>query len=369
MKLALALRRSSAARLSIEFGIHDFIREHTEIELVRVDGNHSLSWEDALKNFPDALLGFFHHPDHFRKVREMGIPSVCINSVFDHGSVSCVRSDAYAVGVAAAEHFLEQGCNDFTYISDVPHHHYSVQRQAGFYDTLEKNGFHANCITSESLEPAALWLEKKLVKKKQSAIFCVNDRTARSLLNLLEVNHPNLEDFLIFLGVDNDPFYYENGAVIFSSIDVDHRQVGYRAAELLYKHYQEEDSTATCIEIPPLGLIDRYQQAQHLQHQHPALSQAFKKIASEYANSELNAEAVAKHCSLSIRSLNRILKAHDYSPLSACILDARVRAAKKLLERSNLTLDQIAFTVGFKEYTTFFRAFKKNEGIAPSNYR
>lgn len=369
MKLALALRRSSAARLAIEFGIHDFIREHPEVEIVRVNGNHSLSWDDALQSSPDALLGFFHQPEHFQKVKEMGIPSVCINSVFDHGTVSCVRSDAYAVGVMAAEHFLEQGCDDFTFISDVPHHYYSTKRQAGFYDTLEKKGFRANCITSESLEPAVLWLEKRLASKTRSAVFCVNDRVARALLNLMESHHPNLENYLIFLGVDNDPFYYENGSVIFSSIDVNHRQVGYRAAQLISRHYREVGAAATCIEIPPLRLVDRYRQAQLLQNQHPAISQAFQKITSEYADPELTAETVARHCSVSIRSLNRILKAHDYPPLAACILDARIRAAKKLLERSNLTLDQIAFTVGFKEYTTFFRAFKKSEGVAPSHYQ
>ena len=76
---------------------------------------------------------------------------------------------------------------------------------------------------------------------------------ARALLNLMESHHPNLENYLMFLGVDNDPFYYENGSVIFSSIDVNHRQVGYRAAQLISRHYREVGAAATCIEIPPFA--------------------------------------------------------------------------------------------------------------------
>ncbi|NWK56175.1 substrate-binding domain-containing protein [Verrucomicrobiaceae bacterium N1E253] len=368
MKLALALRRSTALRFPVELGIHDYLRDHSEIDVVSVNGTSSLSWKDALSCDPDALIGFLHQPEHVQQLTNMNIPSVCINSIFDHQHVSCVRSDAYAVGVMAANHFLNLQCEDYTFISDVPNHHYSERRQAGFNDTLKTHGIRANCISSNSLDPAVLWLKKKLADKTRSAVFCVNDLTARALLNLLEPRHPDLEDHLILLGVDNDPFYYDNGAVIFSSIDVNHRQVGYQAAQLVHQQYREKTSPPRCIEIPPLQLVNRYRQAQRLQSRHPAVSQALQIIASEYASPDLTPETLAAKCAISVRSLNRSLKTHDYPPLSRCILNARMRAAKELIERSNLTLEQVAFTVGYREYTTFFRAFKKHEGLAPSSY-
>ncbi|MBK1831020.1 helix-turn-helix domain-containing protein [Verrucomicrobiaceae bacterium R5-34] len=369
IRLALALRRSSAERFVTELGIHDYAREHPEIEIICKDGSHSLSWEDALASEPDALIGYFHQPWHIERVRERSLPAVCINSVFDHTETSCVRVDSYAVGVMAAEYFLELGCKDFTYITDVSQHYYSCQRQDGFCDHLKKHGHHAECISSESLEPAALWLQKKMSSDPLSGVFCVNDRNARALLNLLEPANANLEDSLVVLGVDNDPFYYENGAVIFSSIDVNHRHVGYLAAKTLHQRYLDHALPPSCTEVPPLQLHQRYQLARKLQNQHPALGLVFQKINADFADASLTAEVVAKHCGLSVRSLNRILKDHGHAPLAANILDARVRAAKKLLERSNLTLEQIAYTVGFNEYTTFYRSFKKSIGTAPSAFR
>jgi len=204
-RLALALRRSSAERFMTELGIHDYVRENPEIEIISQNGNHSLSWDDALAAEPDALIGYFHQPWHFDRVRDQSIPSVCTNSIFDHTEISRVRADSHAVGVMAAEYFLEFGCTDFTYITDAPLHHYSVRRQDGFFGRLEKNGHGAECITAESLETAALWVQKKINPKNLSAVFCVNDRVARALLNRLEPKNSNLENSLVNLGVDNDP--------------------------------------------------------------------------------------------------------------------------------------------------------------------
>ena len=367
--LALALRRSSAERFISELGVHDYIREHPELDLLRVDGSPSLSWKDALALEPNAIIGHYHQPWHLKKVLEKKLPSVCINSIFNHSEVSCVRSDSHAVGVTAAKYFLDKGCTDFTFVSDVPDHYYSAQRQAGFFDHLEQLGHSTQCITASSLEPAVLWLERKMNQGIKSAVFCVNDRVARTLLNLLEPKHPDLEDHLIVLGVDNDPFYYENGSVVFSSIDVNHRQIGYLAARQIHRQVIDPKLPVNCIEVAPLALHDRFQLSRKMQSRHPSLSIALQKISANFSDPGLTPASVASHSGLSVRSLNRILKENGSASLSASIVEARIRAAKKLLERSNLTLEQIAFTVGFTEYTTFFRAFKKFEGVAPSEFQ
>jgi len=369
MKLALALRRSSSERFNIELGIHDYVREHSDLEIICCNGRHSLSWDEALTMKADALIGYFHQPSHLKSVLDRGIPSVCINSVFNHTEISCVRADSYAIGVMAAEYFLPLNCVNYVYVTDVPEHHYSTQRQHGFSDHLHQSGLEANSISSESLEPATLYLQKKITTGERTAVFCVNDRLARALLNSLESANLKLEDNLIVLGVDNDPFYYENGSIIFSSIDVNHRRIGYLAAERVHQQSLDPAITPSCTEVPPLKLHNRYDFAKNMRNQHPALGLVFQKINANYADPELNATAVASHCGLSVRSLNRILKESGHPPLAANILQARIRVSKELLKHSNLNLEQIAYTVGFNEYTTFFRAFKKSTGSSPSDFR
>lgn len=47
----------------------------------------------------------------------------------------------------------------------------------------------------------------------------------------------------------------------------------------------------------------------------------------------------------------------------------RIERAKRLLRKRNLTVLSIALAVGYRDLTTFERAFKKCVGIPPSAYR
>ena len=51
-----------------------------------------------------------------------------------------------------------------------------------------------------------------------------------------------------------------------------------------------------------------------------------------------------------------------------CVTQRRLIAAKKLIE-SGVSLDATAEQVGFSDYSSFFRAFKQEYGIAPRQYR
>jgi len=47
----------------------------------------------------------------------------------------------------------------------------------------------------------------------------------------------------------------------------------------------------------------------------------------------------------------------------------RVEKAKDLLRRTNLSVSEICFDVGFSSITHFQRVFKKLEGMSPSEYK
>ena len=51
-----------------------------------------------------------------------------------------------------------------------------------------------------------------------------------------------------------------------------------------------------------------------------------------------------------------------------CVTQRRLIAAKKLIE-ANVSLEETAEQVGFSDYSSFFRAFKQEYGIAPRQYR
>ena len=43
--------------------------------------------------------------------------------------------------------------------------------------------------------------------------------------------------------------------------------------------------------------------------------------------------------------------------------------AKEYLERQELSLDEVAFSLGYAEQSSFGRAFKRWTGMTPQNYR
>ena len=50
------------------------------------------------------------------------------------------------------------------------------------------------------------------------------------------------------------------------------------------------------------------------------------------------------------------------------VTQRRLIAAKLLIEEGKL-LEEVAETVGFTDYSSFFRAFKQEFGISPRQYR
>ncbi len=72
---------------------------------------------------------------------------------------------------------------------------------------------------------------------------------------------------------------------------------------------------------------------------------------------------------LSISRYHTLFKSvMNISPLNY-ITSLRINAACELLEKSNLTVSEIAKTVGFEDQRYFSRVFKKHKGMTPTEFR
>lgn len=64
----------------------------------------------------------------------------------------------------------------------------------------------------------------------------------------------------------------------------------------------------------------------------------------------------------------RFSKATGYSPI-AYVQRLRIEDAKRRLERTNASIDQISWSVGYEDAASFRRLFKRITGITPGDYR
>jgi LacI family transcriptional regulator len=368
--IALALQEAVALRFSTLQGVQDFARSRTDWNLVRSGGSLTLSWQEALAARPDGIIGFVGE-EILPALRATDIPVVCVNSVHNLSEFVRVRSDAYAVGMLAANYFLELGYEEFAYATDVPDHYYSQRRWEGFRDAIAAAGYSASQIqlpsrTDPAAETGALQLGDL---PAGTAVYCATDSCARRVLTHAEDNQIAVPQHLAVLGTDNDPFFCEGGRTLLSSIDVNHRKIGFEAAAAISRILDGAPAPDGAVLIPPAKVVTRASTDPANSVSHPLVVKALKTIEQRAHDPEFTTEELAKICGASSRTIGRLFEQNRLRSPYQVLLNVRVNSARRMLQESELTADEIAFRCGFADYSSFYRVFKNHVGISPSEFR
>ncbi|MBR6680313.1 MAG: AraC family transcriptional regulator [Clostridia bacterium] len=98
------------------------------------------------------------------------------------------------------------------------------------------------------------------------------------------------------------------------------------------------------------------------------VAEAVKYINANYCR-RLTVEEVAAECFVSAHYLSNIFKREmGFSPQNY-IVGVRIKRAKELLAIENLSITDIANSVGYADVLAFSKIFRKNVGVSPSVYR
>ena len=92
-------------------------------------------------------------------------------------------------------------------------------------------------------------------------------------------------------------------------------------------------------------------------------------VAENYTNSDLNNQMIAEYIGFSVNYVSKYFKKQTEEGLLDYITGVRIEAAKRLLADTDKTLGDIATEVGFYNSLALIRAYKKLEGITPTQYR
>lgn len=97
--------------------------------------------------------------------------------------------------------------------------------------------------------------------------------------------------------------------------------------------------------------------------------QEIKKYIFENLNTKITVEDLAKEVNMSVPHFYRIFKQQTgFSPYDY-VLVSRLNRAKEYLQKTSLSISEIAYEVGFKSESSFIGFFKTNTGISPSKFR
>lgn len=83
----------------------------------------------------------------------------------------------------------------------------------------------------------------------------------------------------------------------------------------------------------------------------------------------LRLESVAEKLSVSPNYLSTIMKKETGITFQQHIIAEKMNIARKLLDDTRMTIDEISTAVGYENYISFYNAFRKNSHMTPSEYR
>ena len=97
------------------------------------------------------------------------------------------------------------------------------------------------------------------------------------------------------------------------------------------------------------------------------VSHAIEYMEQNYSK-EISLETCAQEIGSSYTYLSRAFKQETGMRFVEYLNKCRLKKAKSLLIRNSLSMKEIVEKAGFRNYNYFFKVFKENEGITPSEF-
>ncbi len=159
-------------------------------------------------------------------------------------------------------------------------------------------------------------------------------------------------------------------------------KIAEQCGEQFFKLYNELSTEVPTMDkvlsfIKPLNymLINLYLECQKKQTDEKSITslddiyiKALKFIHENYSGN-LSCDVVAEHLKYSSSYIRYIFKKVDKTSVQSKINQIRLNKAKQLIHITNMSISEIAFSVGFNDSNYFSTAFKKHFGVSPKEYR
>jgi LacI family transcriptional regulator len=174
--------------------------------------------------------------DHFRKLKEKGIPLVLFDRSNDELEVSNVIIDDYLGAYKAVEHLVQQGCEKIAHFTSRKKVSIYRERYRGYREALEfyNIAFDESLVLESDLqlEDGRQCMEQLLSKAKvPDGIFSSSDYCAMGALQVLREKGISSPNQIAIVGFSNEPFTSFSEPTI-STVDQHSMRMGNAAAEI-----------------------------------------------------------------------------------------------------------------------------------------
>ena len=317
----------------------------------------------------DGVIGGFYDTAWATAVEQAGVRAVNTSNQFEQLPLPRVGPDDLAVGRMGGEYLLSRGFARFGFLTHGDSW-FSAQRQAGFAEVIERQaGRTLNVFDpqgeyrADQIEPVRDWID---ALPKPIAIMAANDhRGHHAILAATELGLRVPEDVAV-LGVDNNEWVSALTPTPMSSIRMDGRRIGYRAAKVLDGLLADELPPPPQW-ILPTGVATR-RSTDVVVADDPLVSRALRFIR-DHCTEPIGVEDVLDAVGVSRKTLETRMKRAIGQTPQVAIFHARIDRAKVMLVNATTTIGEIGRACGFARPARFSIVFKRLTGMTPGQYR
>ncbi len=336
-------------------------------------GKIPLGWQG------DGIISFAGYRNDLAEfIQQMSCPKVELSYVRDDLDVPRVAIDNYRIGQLAANYFLERHFKNFAwapFAKDTPNR----QRLAGFEKSLQSAGCRVHTLptimVTKDQTTAINWAQsrKKLIRtlrqiSKPFAVFSYNDGVGVEVIDACLEAELLVPEQVAVLGVDNDQIVCESVPIPLSSIQLDLDVLAYEGAALLDKLMNGQSPPETVLRVPPHGTFTRIS-TDILAIDNVEIAKALRYIWTHYTDASLSVEQVASQTNLTSRGLRKAFRQKLNRSIHQEIMRVRMEKVIELLKHSTHSVSTIAGQTGFSSANYLFRAFHREQGISPGQFR
>jgi LacI family transcriptional regulator len=373
--IALIIETSLGSGRDILRGVARYVREHEPWSLYHEP--HGLEesiprWVSRWRG--DGIIARIQTRSMAKVLSACRIPVVDVLGVVPDLSFPLVHVDNAAIARLAAEHLLERGFRQFGFFgidenwSEIRYQNLcvavqGVQREVPIYRLPRDSSGRRSWERSEN--NLSRWIR---ALPKPAGVMVCSDQRGQQFLEACRRAGVSVPDEIAVVGVDDDEPLCDVCLPPLSSVDPGHASVGYEAAALLERLLKGSAAPKEPVLLKPTEVITRLS-SDVLAVPDPAVGTALRLIR-EQAHLRLRVDSIAREVGLSRSVLQRRFRAVLNRSVHQEILNARIKYARELLTKTDLTFSAVSERSGFGPHQEYFGAvFKKRLGKTPGQVR
>lgn len=324
----------------------------------------------------DGVIARITHRELAEQIVELEIPAVDVSWYrFAEGTIPRCTCDEREVAATASKYFNDLGFRQFAYCGSSIRPNYHDRFGEAYIDQLRRKGFTCHTFfprndpvsvmpPAEELERMIDWLRSLT---KPVALLAFDSLQARQVTEACWLGGINVPHEVAVLGGEYDFLSCTISQPQLSSIDHSPRRVGYTAAELLARQLRGEAPPTEPVFVPVSRVI-ACQSTDTIAVGDELLAAAIRYI-KEHSHQRIRISDILKAVPISRRALEKSFRsALGRSPAEE-IRRVRVERAVQLLCDTSWAMPRVATAAGFERPELLTRAFRRELGTTPSEFR